>query len=99
MTKDMTTGSPLKNIIRFCLPLMVGNLFQQFYNMADTIIVGQFVGKNALSAVGSVGPLNFMIIGTVIMIPAYPIYRRIARKTKEELIPEILRLSEEIMKS
>lgn len=66
MTKDMTTGSPLKNIIRFCLPLMVGNLFQQFYNMADTIIVGQFVGKNALSAVGSVGPLNFMIIGTVI---------------------------------
>ena len=65
MTKDMTTGSPLKNIIRFCLPLMVGNLFQQFYNMADTI-VGQFVGKNALSAVGSVGPLNFMIIGTVI---------------------------------
>lgn len=66
MTKDMTTGSPLKNIIIFCLPLMVGNLFQQFYNMADTIIVGQFVGKNALSAVGSVGPLNFMIIGTVI---------------------------------
>ncbi len=66
MTKDMTTGSPLKNIIRFCLPLMVGNLFQQFYNMADTIIVGQFVGKHALSAVGSVGPLNFMIIGTVI---------------------------------
>ena len=65
MTKDMTTGSPLKNIIRFCLPLMVGNLFQQFYNMADTIIVGQFVGKHALSAVGSVGPLSFMVIGTV----------------------------------
>ena len=41
----------------------------------------------------------FMIIGTVIMIPAYPIYRRIARKTKTELTPEILRLSEEIMKS
>ncbi len=65
MTKDITTGSPLKNIIRFCLPLMVGNLFQQFYNMADTIIVGQFVGKHALSAVGSVGPLSFMVIGTV----------------------------------
>ena len=45
---------------------MVGNLFQQFYNMADTIIVGQFVGKDALSAVGSVGSLNFLIIGSVL---------------------------------
>lgn len=64
--KDMTVGSPTKNILKFCLPLMIGNLFQQFYNMADTIIVGQFVGKNALSAVGSVGSLNFMIVGSVI---------------------------------
>lgn len=59
-------GSPMKNIVRFCLPLMMGNLFQQFYNMADTVIVGQFVGKTALSAVGSVGALNFLVIGTVI---------------------------------
>ena len=66
MTKDMTAGSPMKNIIRFCLPLMLGNLFQQLYNMADTIIVGRFVGKIALSAVGSVGALNFLIIGSVI---------------------------------
>lgn len=66
MTRDMTTGSPMKNIIRFCLPLMLGNLFQQLYNMADTIIVGRFVGKIALSAVGSVGALNFLIIGSVI---------------------------------
>ena len=50
-----------------------------------------FAGATWLSAL-------FMIIGTVIMIPAYPIYRRIARKTKTELTPEILRLSEEIMK-
>ena len=50
-----------------------------------------FAGAAWLSAL-------FMIIGTVIMIPAYPIYRRIARKTKTELTPEILRLSEEIMK-
>lgn len=56
----------MKNIIRFCLPLMVGNLFQQFYNMADIIIVGRFVGKTALSAVGSVGSLNFLVIGSVI---------------------------------
>ena len=66
MTKDMTTGSPMKNIIRFCFPLMLGQLFQQLYNMADTIIVGRFVGKTALSAVGSVGALNFLIIGSVI---------------------------------
>ena len=62
MVKDMTKGNPMKIIIRFCLPLMLGNLFQQFYNMADTIIVGKFVGKMALSAVGSVGPLNFLVI-------------------------------------
>ena len=64
--RDMTTGGIMKNIIKFCLPLMVGNLFQQFYNMADIIIVGQFVGKTALSAVGSVGSLNFLVIGSVI---------------------------------
>lgn len=64
--KDMTVGSPTKNILKFCLPLMVGNLFQQFYNMADTIIVGQFVGKDALSAVGAVGPLSFLIVGSII---------------------------------
>ena len=51
-----------------------------------------FAGTAWLSAL-------FMIIGSLIMIPAYPIYRRIARKTKKELTPEILRLSEEIMKS
>ena len=64
--RDMTTGGIMKNIIKFCLPLMVGNLFQQFYNMADIIIVGQFVGKTALSAVGSVGSLNFLVIGSVL---------------------------------
>ena len=66
MTKDMTTGSPMKNIITFCLPLTLGNLFQQLYNMADIIIVGQFVGKTALSAVGSVGPLSFLVVGSVL---------------------------------
>ncbi len=64
-TRDMTTGSIMPNIIKFCLPLMLGNLFQQFYNMADIIIVGQFVGKTALSAVGSVGSLSFLVIGSV----------------------------------
>ncbi len=66
MTKDMTVGSPMKNIVKFCLPLMLGNLFQQFYNMADMVIVGRFVGTTALSAVGAVGSLNFLVIGSII---------------------------------
>ena len=50
MTKDMTQGSPLKLILAFAVPLMLGSLFQQFYNLADTIIVGRFVGVEALAA-------------------------------------------------
>ena len=48
MTKDMTTGSSLKIILLFSIPVLLGNLFQQFYNMVDTIIVGRFVGVDAL---------------------------------------------------
>lgn len=66
MVKDLTKGNPTGLIIRFCLPLMAGNLFQQFYNMVDSIIVGKFVGKDALSAVGSVSSLNFLVIGSII---------------------------------
>ena len=63
MTKDMTQGSPLKLILAFAVPLMLGSLFQQFYNLADTIIVGRFVGVEALAAVGSVGGLNYLVLG------------------------------------
>ena len=55
MTKDLTSGNTLKVILLFTLPLMLGNLFQQFYSLADTIIVGRFVGVGALAAVGSTG--------------------------------------------
>lgn len=68
MTKDLTTGSPLKLILAFSIPTLFGNLFQQFYNMVDSIIVGQYIGKNALAAVGSTGCLNFLVIGFVIGI-------------------------------
>ncbi len=68
MVKDMTEGSSAKQILLFTLPLLVGNLFQQFYNMADTIIVGQTLGKDALAAVGSTGSLNFLILGFVLGI-------------------------------
>ncbi|MGN1168848.1 MAG: MATE family efflux transporter [Acutalibacteraceae bacterium] len=66
MVKDLTQGKPINLILRFCMPLLAGNLFQQFYNLIDTIIVGRFIGKTALSAVGSVGSLNFLVIGSVI---------------------------------
>lgn len=63
MTRDMTRGSPMRLILGFALPLVFGNLFQQLYAMVDTVIVGQFLGKGALAAVGSTGSLNFLIIG------------------------------------
>ncbi len=57
---DMTVGSPAGHIIRFTLPLLLGNLFQQLYNMVDSIVVGNFVGANALAAVGACGSMNFL---------------------------------------
>ena len=57
---DMTVGSPVKHILLFALPLFIGNLFQQFYNMVDSLIVGNFVGANALAAVGTCGSMNFL---------------------------------------
>lgn len=59
----MTSGSPMKLILQFCIPLFFGMLFQQFYSMMDTIIVGKFLGVGALAAVGATGSINFMIIG------------------------------------
>ena len=57
---DMTNGNAAGLLLRFAFPMLIGNIFQQFYNMADSVIVGKFVGSNALGAVGSVGSLNFM---------------------------------------
>lgn len=62
-TKDMTQGNPTKLILGFALPMLLGYLFQQFYSMVDTIIVGQWLGVSSLAAVGSTGSINFMIIG------------------------------------
>lgn len=61
--KDMTQGSPMKLILGFALPMVLGFLFQQFYSMADTLIVGRFLGVNALAAVGATGSVNFFVIG------------------------------------
>ena len=56
---DMSVGSPTKHLLAFTFPLLIGNVFQQLYNMVDSLIVGNFVGANALAAVGTCGPLNF----------------------------------------
>lgn len=66
MTNDMTTGNPVKLILFFSIPLLIGNIFQQFYNMVDTIIVGRFIGVEALAAVGSTGSMVFLVNGFVL---------------------------------
>lgn len=65
MVQDMTRGNIRKQIISFAIPLLIGNIFQQLYSMVDAIIVGRFVGINALAAVGSTGAISFLIIGFV----------------------------------
>lgn len=63
MTKDLTVGSPLKIFIWFTIPILIGNLFQQLYNVVDTVIVGRYLGEEALAAVGTTGCLMFLVIG------------------------------------
>ena len=70
MQKDMTAGNPTKIILDFTFPIFIGNVFQQFYNMADTVIVGKFVGTKALAAVGSTGTIMFLILGFVLGMTA-----------------------------
>ncbi len=70
LQKDLTTGKPGKIIFDFTLPIFIGNVFQQFYSMADTIIVGKFVGTKALAAVGSTGTIMFLINGFILGMTA-----------------------------
>ena len=59
----MTEGSIWKNIIQFAIPVLIGNIFQQLYNTVDALIVGNFIGKDALAAVSSSGSLIFLMVG------------------------------------
>lgn len=65
-SNDMTVGNPISIIIRFTIPLLIGNIFQQLYSMIDTIIVGKYVGVEAFAAVGSTGSITFLINGFVL---------------------------------
>ena len=61
--KDLTKGRPIKLVLQFAVPIMLGNIFQLFYSLADTRIVGMYLGEKALAAVGATSSLNSMIIG------------------------------------
>ena len=61
--QSLTQGKPMPMIVKFVVPLFIGNVFQQLYNMVDTIIVGHYVGTNALAAVGSTGTIMFLVMG------------------------------------
>ena len=62
-TRDMTTGTIWKHIVMFAIPLLIGNFFQQFYNAVDSVVVGNYVSKQALAAVGSTGPVINTLVG------------------------------------
>ncbi len=78
-TKDLTEGVPWKRIVEFTIPMLIGNIAQQFYNTADSIIVGKYVGDNALAAVGSASPILYLLlvlfvgiaVGASIMVSQY----------------------------
>lgn len=83
MTKDLTTGSPMRLILGFTLPTLFGLLFQQFYNLVDAVIVGKLLGAQALGAVGSTGSINFFVIGFCLGVCsgfAIPVAQRMGAK-------------------
>lgn len=88
MTKDLTEGKPLKLILRFAVPLLFGLLFQQFYSVIDTMIVGKLLGPEALAAVGSTGSVNFLVIGFCMGVCngfAIPIAQQFGARKEHEL--------------
>lgn len=66
MTKDMTVGSPFKTIIHFSVPMLIGGIFQQFYNITDTVIIGRFVGSRALASIGASSSTMFLFLSFAI---------------------------------
>ena len=88
MEKDMTKGSPMRLILGFAVPLLFGLLFQQFYSMVDAIIVGHYLGVDALASVGATGSVNFLIVGFCMGVCngfAIPIAQEYGAKHEENL--------------
>ena len=63
MTNDMTRGNPVRLILAFMIPTYLGNIFQQFYNLVDSVVAGRYIGFNALAAIGSTTSLIFLVTG------------------------------------
>lgn len=87
-TKDMTNGSPMRLVLGFALPLLLGILFQQVYSLVDTIIVGHYLGVDALAAVGATGSISFLIVGFCLGVCsgfALPVAQRFGAKDFEGL--------------
>ena len=83
MTKDLTSGSPMRLILGFTLPTLFGLLFQQLYNLVDAMIVGKLLGAQALGAVGATGSINFFVIGFCLGVCsgfAIPVAQRMGAK-------------------
>ena len=83
MEKSLTEGNSLKQILYFAFPLLLGNLFQQLYNLADSVIVGKTLGIDALASVGASSSLNFLILGFCMGLCggfAIPVARPLAQK-------------------
>ena len=88
MAKDLTEGRPLKLILSFALPLFLGNLFQQLYNIVDTAVVGRFLGTQALGAVGASSSVQFLVLGFCIGICcgfAIPVAQRFGAKDYDRM--------------
>ena len=88
MIKDMTKGNPTKMILLFSMPILIGSIFQQFYSMVDSIIVGRYLGVEALAAVGNTSALNFVILGFISGITSgfgINIARKFGKKDEEGL--------------
>lgn len=66
MVNDMTKGKPMKLILAFCIPMLIGNIIQQFYSMVDSVVVGRYIGVDAFAGVSSTGTLTFLVIGFVL---------------------------------
>ncbi|MGN0243616.1 MAG: MATE family efflux transporter [Lachnospiraceae bacterium] len=86
--RDMTKGNPLRLLLLFSIPLLIGNLFQQFYSMVDAIIVGRLIDTDALAAVGATGSVNFFFIGFIQGVTsgfAIPVAHAFGAKREEDI--------------
>lgn len=87
---DMTLGAPWKRILEFAIPMLIGNLAQQLYNTADSIIVGRYVGDNALAAVGSASPILNLLLALFVGVATgvgILVAQRYGAKDREQLSP------------